>query len=104
MQQVIIGKKSQVYSCYTKCILLDYNIICSQGLVHGDFNCKERKFLVQIGDFDSSTTVPGYQLQLEEHQMIKYASVLPLGTMGYRAPEVSKKLHLLCCCCYLMCL
>ena len=51
-------------------------------------NCQRRKFLVQIGDFDSSATVPGYQLRIEEHQMIRYATVLPLGTMGYRAPEV----------------
>ena len=72
----------------------------SQGLVHRDIkasnilikmtyqcsevlycNCQQRKFLVQIGDFDSSATVPGYPLQLEEDQMIRYASVLPLGTI-----------------------
>lgn len=78
-----------------------------QGLVHRDVKasnilikktceCSEvlycscqHKFIVQLGDFDSSCTVPGYKLHLEEHQMIRYASVLPLGTLGYRAPEVS---------------
>ena len=48
-----------------------------------------QKCLVKLGDFDSSTTVPGHGLRIEPHQMIRYASVLPLGTMGYRAPEVS---------------
>jgi len=48
-----------------------------------------QKYLVKLGDFDSSTTVPGFGLKIEPHQMIRYASVLPLGTMGYRAPEVS---------------
>ena len=61
----------------------------------------QHKFIVQLGDFDSSATVPGYQLHLEEHQMIRYASVLPLGTMGYRAPEVSSHLlNILTCDCY----
>ena len=49
-----------------------------------------QKYLVKLGDFDSSTTVPGHGLKIEPHQMIRYASVLPLGTMGYRAPEVCR--------------
>ena len=47
-----------------------------------------QKYVVKLGDFDSSTIVPGFGLKIEPHQMIRYASVLPLGTMGYRAPEV----------------
>ena len=120
MKMQLIEKREQ-WECVlnnTKHVLrsvlkaLDY--MHSQGLVHRDIKasnilvkmqcqCTEvlyctcaqgRKFLVQIGDFDSTATVPGYQLQLEEHQMIRYASVLPLGTMGYRAPEVSMHLVL----------
>ena len=54
-----------------------------------------QKYSVKLGDFDSSTTVPGHGLRIEPHQMIRYASVLPLGTMGYRAPEVSVYSNLL---------
>ena len=53
-----------------------------------------QKFFVKLGDFDSSTTVLGYGLKIEPHQMIRYASVLPLGTMGYRAPEVIMPLNI----------
>ena len=69
-------------------ILIKTTCQCSEVLY---CSC-QHKFIVQLGDFDSSATVPGYQLHLEEHQMIRYASVLPLGTMGYRAPEVSSHL------------
>ena len=41
-----------------------------------------------------STTIPGYGLKLEPHQMIRYASVLPLGTMGYRVPKVIMPLNI----------
>ena len=98
------------FSCYITLIKLHY--VCSQShifyctsspasniLIKITCQCSEvlycscqHKFIVQLGDFDSSATVPGYQLHLEEHQMIRYASVLPLGTMGYRAPEVSSHL------------
>ncbi|XP_065919506.1 uncharacterized protein [Dysidea avara] len=95
-----------------KSVLKALDYMHGQGLVHRDVKasnilikttcqCSEvlfcscqYKFIVQLGDFDSSATVPGYQLHLEEHQMIRYASVLPLGTMGYRAPEVSMHLVL----------
>ena len=65
-------------------ILLKMQCSCSKPLMCA---CPQ-KYFVKLGDFDSSTTVPGYGLKIEPHQMIRYASVLPLGTMGYRAPEV----------------
>lgn len=62
-------------------------------------NCEEplrcscsHKYQVKLGDFDSSTIVPGHGLNIEPHQLIRYASVLPLGTMGYRAPEVVERI------------
>ena len=52
-----------------------------------------QKYVVKLGDFDSSTTVPGYGLKIVPNQMMSYANVLPLGTMGYRAPEVRKYVY-----------
>ena len=52
-------------------------------------NCST-KFEVRLGDFDSACTVPGHGIKEPTNQlMIKRASILPLGTPGYRAPEVS---------------
>ena len=65
-------------------ILLKMKCPCTKPLM---CSCPQ-KYLVKLGDFDSSTTIPGFGLKIEPHQMIRYASVLPLGTMGYRAPEV----------------
>ena len=71
-------------------ILLKMQCNCSKPLMCA---CPQ-KYFVKLGDFDSSTTVPGYGLKIEPHQMIRYASVLPLGTMGYRAPEVIMPLNI----------
>jgi len=46
------------------------------------------KFQVKLGDFDSAGTVPGLGITEPTDQIIKFASILPLGTPGYRAPEV----------------
>ena len=46
------------------------------------------KFQVKLGDFDSAGTVPGLNIKEPTDQLIKFASILPLGTPGYRAPEV----------------
>ena len=62
-------------------------------------NCKDSplqcscsmKFGVKLGDFDSAGTVPGLGIKEPTDQLIKFASILPLGTPGYRAPEVSSK-------------
>ena len=52
------------------------------------------KFKVELGDFDSSGTVPGLGITEPTDQIIKFASILPLGTPGYRAPEVSMHITL----------
>jgi len=46
------------------------------------------KFQVKLGDFDSAGTVPGLGITEPTDQIIKFANILPLGTPGYRAPEV----------------
>ena len=52
-------------------------------------NCKcNSKYQVRLGDFDSAGTVPGLGITEPTDQIIKFASILPLGTPGYRAPEV----------------
>ncbi|XP_065897065.1 serine/threonine-protein kinase pakF-like isoform X3 [Dysidea avara] len=56
-------------------------------------NCSS-KFQVKLGDFDSAGTVPGLGIKEPTDQMIKFASILPLGTPGYRAPEVSMHITL----------
>ena len=77
-------------------ILIKMTCRCSEVLY---CNCQQGKFLVQIGDFNSSATVPGYQLQLKEHEteMIRYAgltvSLLGRTAIGYKAPEVSWIMH-----------
>ena len=57
--------------------------------------CKT-KFQVKLGDFDSAGTVPGLGITEPTDQMIKFASILPLGTPGYRAPEVELIIACLC--------
>ena len=47
------------------------------------------KFRVRLGDFDSAGTIPSLGIKEPTDQMIKFASILPLGTPGYRVPEVS---------------
>ena len=46
-------------------------------------------YQVKLGDFDSAGPVPGLGITEPTDQIIKFASILPLGTPGYRAPEVS---------------
>ena len=54
------------------------------------------KFQVKLGDFDSSGTIPGLHVKEPTDQLIKFASILPLGTPGYRAPEVNNIIVLYC--------
>jgi len=58
------------------------------------------KFQVKLGDFNSAGTVPEPGIKEPTDQMIKFASILPLGTPGYRAPEVMLCLQ---CCSWLIC-
>ena len=76
----------------------DFMIIASNIMIKmknckgSPLHCKcNTKFEVKLGDFDSTTTVPGFGIKDITNQMIKFASILPLGTSGYRAPEVSSK-------------
>ena len=53
-----------------------------------------QKYSVKLGDLTPPlyiyiASIPGHGLNIEPHQLIRYASVLPLGTMGYRVPEIS---------------
>ncbi len=73
-------------------ILIKRNCRC-EDLLYCDCN-GNKKFSVRIGDFDSTAEIPGHNLDSKENQMFSSASVLPLGTMGYRAPEVSMHLVL----------
>ena len=50
-------------------------------------SCKTKP-QIKLGDFDSAGTVPGLGITEPTDQIIKFASILPLGTPGYRAPEV----------------
>ena len=42
---------------------------------------------MKLGDFDSSTTVPGYGLKPKPHLNICYTSLFMLGTVENRVPE-----------------
>ena len=58
-------------------------------------SCSSR-FQVKLGDFDSAGTVPGLGITEPTDQVIKFASILPLGTPGHRASEVRSYINLLC--------
>ena len=47
------------------------------------------KFQVKIKGFDSAGIIPESGIKEPTDQLIKFTSILPLGTPGYRAPEVS---------------
>ena len=57
------------------------------------FILKEMLKAFKLGDFDSAGNVPGLGITEPTDQIIKFASILPLGTPGYRAPEVTVTLH-----------
>ena len=71
-----------------------FNYLASNIMIKMQCRCKplscrcSSKFQVKLGDFDSAGTVPGLGIKEPTDQMIKFASILPLGTPGYRAPEV----------------
>ena len=71
-----------------------YCIIASNIMIKMRCHCRplectcSSKFQVKLGDFDSAGTVPGLGITEPTDQLIKFASILPLGTPGYRAPEV----------------
>ena len=50
-------------------------------------SCSSR-FQVKLGVFNSAGTVPGLGITEPTDQVIKFVSILPLGTPGYKAPEV----------------
>ena len=42
---------------------------------------------IKLGDFDSADNVPGLSIKESIDQIIKFVSILSLGTPRYRAPE-----------------
>ena len=54
------------------------------------------KFQVKLGDFGSASystiALPGLGVTEPTDRMIKFASIIPVGTPGYQAPEVASVL------------
>ena len=72
-------------------VFIASNIMIKMACQCRPLSCKcKMNFEVKLGDFDSAGTVPGLGIKEPTDQMIKFASILPLGTPGYRAPEVRK--------------